>query len=204
MFISGFVMIANIDQIRLYCVWAEIERTMMQTENRLLILGAGQYGNVVKELADSLGTFDKICFLDDSYGTEGCREDVIGKTSDMARLCDDFTHAIPTIGNPDVRLGLIGWIKTKTTLKIPTFVSPMAYVSPTAVLGEGVVVEPLAGVHSHAVVGTASYISMGAVVNHNAYVENGCHVDNNAVIMQGAVVKHKTNVPPCTVVHKQD
>ncbi len=32
----------------------------------LVILGAGQYGLVAKEIAESLGVYDKILFLDDN------------------------------------------------------------------------------------------------------------------------------------------
>lgn len=41
--------------------------------NNLLILGAGQYGDVAKEMAEAMGCFGKIDFLDDN------NELVIGK-----------------------------------------------------------------------------------------------------------------------------
>ena len=44
--------------------------------NNLLILGAGQFGLMVKEIAESMGCFDKIDFLDDN------NEIAVGK------LCD--------------------------------------------------------------------------------------------------------------------
>ena len=44
--------------------------------NNLLILGAGQFGLMVKEIAESMSCFDKIDFLDDN------NEIAIGK------LCD--------------------------------------------------------------------------------------------------------------------
>lgn len=34
-------------------------------KNNLLILGAGEFGHVVKEIAEDIGIFDKIDFLDD-------------------------------------------------------------------------------------------------------------------------------------------
>ena len=35
----------------------------------LLILGAGIFGTVMKELAEEMGVFEKIDFLDDTYGS---------------------------------------------------------------------------------------------------------------------------------------
>ena len=86
--------------------------------------------------------------------------------------------------------------------RIPVIVSPRAYISKSAQLQKGVVIEPLAGVHANTVIGAGTYISMGAVVNHDAYISEGCHIDNNAVIMSGALVVAKTTVPPCTVVSR--
>ena len=37
------------------------------TPKNLLILGAGQYGVLAKEIAESMGCFATIAFLDDSY-----------------------------------------------------------------------------------------------------------------------------------------
>ncbi len=42
----------------------------MQKSKNLLILGAGQYGQIAKEIAESMGCFEKISFLDDCYGEE--------------------------------------------------------------------------------------------------------------------------------------
>lgn len=38
----------------------------MKVNKNLLILGAGQYGYVAKEVAESMGHFEKITFLDDN------------------------------------------------------------------------------------------------------------------------------------------
>lgn len=78
-------------------------------------------------------------------------------------------------------------------LSIPVIVSSRAYVSPSAQLQKGVIVEPLVGIHANVVIGYSSFISMGAIVNHNAVVLEGCHIDNNTVVMSGALVTAKTN-----------
>lgn len=169
----------------------------------LLILGAGQYGAVVKEIAESMACFEKIDFLDDSYD-ESCNsfQTAIGKINDLEKFSDRYTYMIPAIGNPEVRLNLIKKITEGTECKVPVIISPRAFVSPSAQLQSGVVVEPMAGVHANSVVCTASLISLGAVVNHNSTVLEGCHIDNNAVVMSGAIVKTKTKIQPCSVVYR--
>lgn len=168
----------------------------------LLILGAGQYGTVVKEIAKSMGCFDKIDFLDDSFEmgeTEGnYHEKPIGKPSDFENFITDYSYAIVAIGNSEIRKM---WTEKliEACYKIPIIVSPKAFVGNTAQLRYGVVVEPMAVVHENVAIGIGTYISAGAVVNHNSFVADYCHIDNNAVVMRGALVPSMTYVEPLKI-----
>ncbi len=166
--------------------------------NKLLILGAGGYGAMVKEIAAALGCYSQIDFLDDSFGS-GRTADVfcessIGKLDAASAFLDRYNYAIVAIGNPDVRKRYTEQLKSDG-YRIATLISSQAYVSPSAVLKEGSVIEPLACVHSHAEVGEGTFVSSGAVVNHNSAVGNYCHVDCNAVVMTGTVVPDGTLLP---------
>ena len=153
----------------------------------LLILGAGQYGQVVREIANSTGRFEKIAFLDDN------NQEAIGKLEDYKNLLDQFSFAVVAIGNPQVRLTWLDRLK-RFGYELPVLVHPMAYVSSSAKLEEGTIVEPMAVVQSGAVVRTGGIVCAGAVVNHNATVEQGCQIDCNAVIAANAVVPAQTKV----------
>ena len=69
--------------------------------NNLLILGAGQFGLMVKEIAESMGCFDKIDFLDDK------NEIALGKLSDYEQFALEYRYAIVAIGNHEVRYSYI-------------------------------------------------------------------------------------------------
>ena len=171
----------------------------------LLILGAGQYGTVVKEIAKTMGCFEKIDFLDDSFGmdaTEGnYHEKSIGKLSDFENFITDYSYAIVAIGSPEIRKM---WTEKliEACYKIPIIVSPKAFVGNTAQLRYGVVIEPMAVVHENVAIGIGTYISAGAVINHNSFVADYCHIDNNAVVMRGALVPSMTYIEPLEVVRK--
>lgn len=169
----------------------------------LLILGAGQYGTVVKEIAEAMGCFDKIDFLDDTFGmgaTDGnYHEPSIGKLTDLEKYSPDYTYAIVAMG--DAQLRQLWTNKAlENCYRIPVIVSPMAYVSKSAQLRQGDVIEPLAVVHANAAIGVATYISAGAIVNHNSFISDYCHINCNAVVMSGALVAPCTYVQPCEVV----
>lgn len=170
----------------------------------LLILGAGQYGTVVKEIAEEMQCFEKIAFLDDTYGNEKAdetyHEAAIGRLSDYEEQTPNYSYAIVAMGNPQLRRE---WTEklVEVGFKIPVIVSPRAFVSPSAQLRYGAVIEPLAGVQANAVVGIGSFVSMGAVVNHNAFVGDYCHIDCNATVESGAFVSVGELVACGEVVH---
>lgn len=66
----------------------------------LLIIGAGIYGLVVKEIAESMNCFEKIDFVDDNQKTTSNGIEVIGTSADIGRLSQDYENAIVAIGNP--------------------------------------------------------------------------------------------------------
>ena len=63
----------------------------------LLIIGAGQYGMVVREIAQATGRFDKIDFLDDNNAV------AIDSTNNISKWVSEYKIAIVAIGKADVR-----------------------------------------------------------------------------------------------------
>ena len=66
--------------------------------NNLLIIGAGQYGAMIKESVRALNLYDKIDFLDDKS------ELAVGKIDEYKKFTDTYRCAIVAIGNADVRV----------------------------------------------------------------------------------------------------
>ena len=141
----------------------------------LLILGAGQYGYVVKETAQIMGCFDRIGFLDDNSPL------AIGKMADAEKLRIDYSAAFVALGNPALRRR---WIEQLQDFgyELPIIRHPQSTVMPSAVIGKGCIVEAQAVINSNAHIGIACLICAGAVVNHNAIVEDYCQIDCHATI----------------------
>ena len=149
----------------------------------LLIIGAGGYGRLVKEIAELNGyTCD---FLDDFS------VDAVGRIEEVGEIEDRYDGAIVAIGNVEVR--------EKIKIKKPvTLIHPRAEVSKSAVVEDGCVIEAGAVVSTEAVVGRCSFICAGAVVNHNAVVGEYCQIDCNTVVKAGVVVNRGVKVDSCT------
>ena len=79
----------------------------------LLIVGAGSYALVAAEVAQSMGCFGKIGFVDDRTKTLQNGACVVGTTGDIDRLAGEYSHIIVGIGNPEVRLSLLKELEKK-------------------------------------------------------------------------------------------
>lgn len=163
----------------------------MEKKN-LLILGAGQYGQIVLETAEAMGCFDRIHFLDDQNPI------AIGVLENYKKYYPEYECAFVAMGNPQLRLG---WIEKLETVgyEVSCLIHPKAYVSKTATLTKGVIAEPMAVVQAGAIVETGGLLCAGCVVNHNSVVQKGCQIDCNAVVPARVVVPEMTKVPCGTV-----
>ncbi len=153
----------------------------------LLIIGAGQYGHIAKEIAEDMGCYDKIAFLDDAS------EKAIGKLSAYTSLADEYTDAFVAIGNSEVRCRWLDQLQA-AGYHAATLISPKAYVSPAARIDGGSTVEPMAVVQTNATVAAGCFISSGAVLRHDCVIGEVCHVDCNAVVLSCVTVPPHTHV----------
>ena len=164
-------------------------------DHNLLVLGAGQYSFVVRETARAMGCFGKIDCLDDHH------PDAIGTLSDYQKFVEIYDTAFVAIGNPELRMAWLEKLE-EAGFCLPVLIHPKAYVSPSATLMGGTIVEPMVVVQSNAVVKKGCLICAGSVVNHNAVVESGCQIDCGSVVMSNGIVPPKTKVPCGTVVQR--
>ena len=160
------------------------EERNMRVKPKLLILGAGEYGQLVKEIARN--KYPVIDFLDDNS------EAAIGKIDDMAKYRLDY-DAIVAIGNPEKRKELYEKL-TAFKFNIVTIISPRSYISKSASIEPGCVVEAMAVVNAGSKIKRGTFINAGAVVNHNSVVNEFCQIDCNAVVGADAVVPEKMHL----------
>ncbi len=159
----------------------------------LLIIGAGVYGAVAMEIAQSLNCFDKIDFCDDG-GSAACDAmQIVGSSDELERLAASYGYMMVAIGNPEVRRRLINRIG-ELPVKLAALVSPDAYIAPSAEIGAGSVIEPMAVVHTLAKIGKGCLVSAGAVVNHASVCEDFVHIDCNATVAGNTVVPTGTKI----------
>ena len=142
----------------------------------LLILGAGGFGQMVKETALQLG-YENVVFLDDA--AKG--SDVVGKCYDYRIKHSEYTTAVAAFGNNHTRLYWTDRL-VKEGYEVPAIVHPSAIVSPSAVIESGCFIMQRAVVNTHTRIERAALINSGAVVDHDSVVGAGAHVCLGSIV----------------------
>lgn len=147
---------------------------------KLLIVASKRYGDYVKEIAESMGCFEEISFVDND------REGAIGKLEDVESFYPEYNCAIAACDDGTERLE---WNKKLETLyNIPVLAHMDSTISPSANLMPGCIVEP------RAVVGCESTIGQATVIGANSVVEPYCLVGDSCTLKSGTIVKSTSMV----------
>lgn len=154
---------------------------------RLVILGAGGYGQTVADLARQTDLYETILFLDDN--ASGI--DVAGKCADYLQFIDGNIQMYPAFGNNESRLAWMDRLN-QAGASLLTLVHHTAYVSPTAQIEPGTIIMP------QAVVNTGCYVKRGCIVNCGAVVDHGCILEEGVHVCLGAIVKAENRIPACS------
>jgi len=141
---------------------------------KLLIVGAGSHGKVIREIVESMHEYKRINFLDDNS------KDAIGRFDEYDRFRQEYTHAFVAIGNNTLRRDLI--IKLKEYYEIPKIIHPRAYVSTSSKIARGAYVGAMAAVSSNAVIKEGAIIGVGAAIDHD------CKVGEYSYVSAGVTV----------------
>lgn len=162
----------------------------------LLILGKGGYGMVVKEAAEAMGVFEKIEFLDDNM-----QSGALAPLADYAKFTGEFSHAYAAFGKNNFRMQ---WLERLADCgyTLPIIIHPRAYVSPSAILGNGVCVLANAAVEAFAQIKAGSIINVGAIADHNCVINQCVHVAPGAVVKAGCEVEPLAKIESGEVVFK--
>lgn len=158
---------------------------MTHKPQQLLILGAGGHGLVIAEAAQASG-WEVVGFRDD-VKEPGSR---IGDWQVIASLRVSVpagVFVIAGIGDNPARERICTEMAERG-VAFATVIHPLAWVSPSAEIGDGVFVGPMAVVHTEARIGWGSIVNSSAVVEHHNQVGNFSHISPGAALAGSVTV----------------
>lgn len=149
----------------------------------LLILGAGSHGHAVYEIADKLGIFQKISFLDDNITGDG----IIGRVEDVLDYLKEYPMCFIAIGDNERRKELAEKVM-KAGFITPRLISSETSVARGTAIGQGTIIMPQATVNAGAKIGDFCIIAGNSLIGFNATVESYAHCDCASVVMRDCTV----------------
>lgn len=163
---------------------------------QILLIGGGGHCKSVIDVIEAEGSFQIAGIIDQKelLGQKVLGYEVIGCDDDLETLFDHFKYAIVTVGqikSPDVRTKLFNRLKT-IGYELPAIISPRAYVSKYATVGNGTTVMHDALVNVNAVVGKNCIINTKALIEHDSVIGDHCHISTGAILNGGTVVSKGT------------
>lgn len=150
----------------------------------LILIGGGGHCKAVIDIAETAG-FNIIGILDrpEEVGKQVFDYRIIGVDDDICRYVDkaEFMITVGFIKNPALRIKLFNKVKDAGG-KLATIISPIAYVSRYATIGEGTIVMHKATICAEAKIGCNCIINTMVDVDHGAQIGNFTHLSVNVLV----------------------
>ncbi len=160
---------------------------------QLILIGGGGHCKACIDVIEQSKQFDIIGILDNrlSVGEQVLGNTVLGKDSDIVKYCQQGVYFLITVGHIKsykVRKKLYELVSNNGG-KHAIVISPRAYVSSSAVIGQGTIVMHDALVNVDANVGVNCIVNTKALIEHDAVIENHCHISTASVVNGGTLIR---------------
>lgn len=162
------------------------------SKEQLILVGGGGHCKSVIDVVEASGQFSIAGIVDsrEKLGTTQSGYTVMATDDDMEALVQEYRYFLVTVGqirSSAVRTRLYDLIKSQGGI-LPTLISPTAYVSQRALIGEGTVIHHQAFVNAGAQIGVNCIINTASLIEHDAWIGDHCHISTAAVINGESVV----------------
>jgi sugar O-acyltransferase (sialic acid O-acetyltransferase NeuD family) len=162
------------------------------TKPKLILIGAGGHCKSCIDVIEQENKFIIAGIVDINTSiSELLGYPLLGHDDDLTKLKASYDYALITIGQiktPAIRIRLLDHAKS-LGFKLPAIISPRAYVSKHAKIGNGTIVMHDALINAGAIVGDNCIINTKSLIEHDAVIENNCHISTGAIINGGVIVK---------------
>lgn len=158
---------------------------------KLIVLGGIGNGSVIANaIVDANKRGDRewkfAGYLNDRIAVGGNIESypVLGKLIDWIKFAKAgcfFVNTIYRIDGQQQRIEMFESLNIPDD-KLATFVHPLTYIAPNAVLGPGTVVMPFAAISAATTIGKGCLVMVGATILHNTRIGKYCHFAAQACI----------------------
>jgi len=164
--------------------------------DKILLIGAGGHARSCIDVIESVGQFEIAGLVekDESMIHANLGYPIIGIDSELKKLREKYSHTLITVGqikSSKVRVKLYQRLK-ELNFTLPVIISPKAYVSKHAQIGEGTIIMHGVIVNANVTIGNNCILNNKSLIEHDAIIGNHCHIATGAIINGEVSVGDKT------------
>lgn len=172
---------------------------------KILLIGGGGHCRAAIDVIEATGRYSILGLVEPNLkgSSSVLGYPVIGIDEDLSELLQETKFAIVTVGQikqANIRQTLFEKLKALDAI-IPVIISPRAYVSPHAVLGDGTMVMHGAVINANAQVGMNNIINSLALIEHDVQIGDHCHISTGARLNGGVKIGDRCFIGSGAVVH---
>ena len=155
-------------------------------KNEIILIGGGGH---CKSCIDVIEQEDKyriagIVDVQEKLNQKVLGYKIIATDNDLQNLSKQFNFFFITVGqikSPSIRIKLFMLLKN-INVRIPKIISPYAYISNNAQVGEGTICMHHSMINASAKIGANCIINSKALVEHDAIIHDHCHIATGAIL----------------------
>ena len=158
------------------------------------IYGCGGAGRESKEIAEELGLWDEIVFIDDAFTNDvfhGIRR--LNYEEFINEYNQDTAEIIISLGEPEFKVKLYERLNANG-YHFANLIHPSAIISPSAKLGNGLIIKPRALISTEAQIGNNVSIEENGIIGHDSIIKDHCQISANVIVAGGCKIGEATYI----------
>ena len=168
---------------------------LIMSKSEIILIGAGGHAKSCIDVIEQQDKF-KIAGLigkKEELEQKICGYSIFGIDNDLPELIKQYKNAHISIGqiDTDKRNNIYSQI-LNLGFSMPTIISPNAYVSEHADIGDGTIIMHGVIVNAGVKIGDNCIINSRALIEHDAQIEDNCHISTNCILNGNVKIGSRT------------
>ena len=154
--------------------------------DEIILVGAGGHARSCIDVIELSGQY-KVAGLivkNEKNEQENLVYPILGTDDELENLRTKYSHALVTVGqikSPTTRVRLFQQLQ-ELDYQLPFIVSPRAYISKYAQIGDGTIIMHDTIVNANTKIGKNCIINNKALIEHDAIIGDHCHIATGAIV----------------------
>lgn len=160
----------------------------------IVLIGGGGHCKSCLEVIEAQNKYTVAGIVDvpDKKGTKILGYEIFAADDELERLAREYDNFLISLGQVKTaeKRGHLYRRCKELKVSLPLIVSPLATVSPHAVLKEGTIAMHGVQINAGARIGENCIINTGAIIEHDAVIEDDCHIATGSIVNGGCHIGH--------------